>query len=135
MIRFIFIDFNVISSDFKPSSWRFEIDDWSLDWLDFTWFLMISRDCLRLLSWFRTKWFNDFTSDWPLELSQNLWLIQVKKNSKCTRREFLREILYKNIAIIAIQYSKMYFVETFGNFPILLNEIHSSPSGKIPYTY
>ena len=26
------------------------------------------------------------------------------------------EILYKNIAIIAIQHSKMYFVDTFGDF-------------------
>ena len=34
----------------------------------------------------------------------------------CTRREFLREILYKNIAIIAIQDSKMYLVDTFGDF-------------------
>ena len=33
-----------------------------------------------------------------------------------TRREFLREIFYKNIAIIAIQHSKMYFVDTFGDF-------------------
>ena len=33
-----------------------------------------------------------------------------------TRREFLREILYKNIAIIAIQHSKMYFVDTFDDF-------------------
>ena len=29
-----------------------------------------------------------------------------------TRREFLREILYKNIAIIAIQHSKIYFLYT-----------------------
>ena len=33
-----------------------------------------------------------------------------------TRREFLREILYKNVAIIAIQHSKIYFVVTFGDF-------------------
>ena len=33
-----------------------------------------------------------------------------------TRREFSREILYKNIAIIAIQHSKMYFFNTFGDF-------------------
>ena len=33
-----------------------------------------------------------------------------------TRSEFLREILYKNIAVIAIQHSKMYFVDTFGDF-------------------
>ena len=33
-----------------------------------------------------------------------------------TRRKFLREILYKNIAIIAIQHSKIYFVDTFGDF-------------------
>ena len=34
----------------------------------------------------------------------------------CARREFLREILYKNITIIAIQYSKIYFLDTFGQF-------------------
>ena len=33
-----------------------------------------------------------------------------------TRREFLREILYNNIAIIAIKQSKIYFVDTFGDF-------------------
>ena len=33
-----------------------------------------------------------------------------------TRREFLREILYKNIAITAIQHSKIYFVDTVGDF-------------------
>ena len=32
------------------------------------------------------------------------------------RRELLREILYKNIAIIAINHSKMYFVDTIGDF-------------------
>ena len=52
-----------------------------------------------------------------------------------TRREFLTEILYKNIAITAIQHSKMHFVDTFAIFPVLLSEIHSSPSGKFPYTY
>ena len=31
-------------------------------------------------------------------------------------RIFFRKILYKNIAIIAIQHSKMYFVDTFGDF-------------------
>ena len=33
-----------------------------------------------------------------------------------TWREFLREILYNNIAIIAIEHSKIYFVVTFGDF-------------------
>ena len=33
-----------------------------------------------------------------------------------TRREFLREILYNNIVKIAIQHSKIYFVDTFGDF-------------------
>ena len=53
---------SVISCDFKPS-WRFEINDWSFDWLDFMWFLMFF---LWLHSWFQTKWFNDSTSEWPL---------------------------------------------------------------------
>ena len=33
-----------------------------------------------------------------------------------TWREFLREILYNNIAIITIQHSKLYFFNTFGDF-------------------
>ena len=33
-----------------------------------------------------------------------------------TRRELLREILYNNIAIIAIQHSKIYIVDIFGDF-------------------
>ena len=33
-----------------------------------------------------------------------------------TRREFFRKILYKNIAIVAIQHSKIYFVDNFGDF-------------------
>ena len=37
------------------------------------------------------------------------------KSSKSTRREYLREILYNNIAIIAIQHSKKFF-QTFGDF-------------------
>ena len=32
------------------------------------------------------------------------------------RRKFLMEILYTNITIIAIQHSKMHFVDTFGDF-------------------
>ena len=55
-----------------------------------------------------------------------------------TRKEFLREILYNNIAIIAIQNSKTNFLDTFSDFSqriSLLSEIHSSPSGKFPYTY
>ena len=51
-----------------------------------------------------------------------------------TRRELLREILYKNIALIAIQHGKFILLTTLAIFPILLGEIHSSPSGKFPYT-
>ena len=50
-----------------------------------------------------------------------------------TRTEFLREILYKNIAIIAIQHGKFILLTPLAIFPILLGEIHSSPSGKFPY--
>ena len=52
-----------------------------------------------------------------------------------TRREFLREILYKNIAIIAVQHGKFILLTPVAIFPILLGEIRSSPSGKFPYTY
>ena len=51
------------------------------------------------------------------------------------RREFWREILYKNIAIIAIQHIKIILLTPLAIFPILWSEIHSSPSGKFPYTY
>ena len=52
-----------------------------------------------------------------------------------TRREFLRIILYRNIAIIAIQHGNFILLTPLTIFPILLSEIHSSPSGKFPYTY
>ena len=52
-----------------------------------------------------------------------------------TRREFLREILYKSIVIIAIQHGKFILLTPLAIFPILLGEIHSSASGKFPYTY
>ena len=52
-----------------------------------------------------------------------------------TRRKFLWEILYKTIAIIAIQHGKFILLIPLAIFPILLDEIHSSPSGKFPYTY
>ena len=52
-----------------------------------------------------------------------------------TRREFFREILYKNIAIIAIQHGKFILLTPLAIFPILLGEIHSSLSGKFSYTY
>ena len=52
-----------------------------------------------------------------------------------TRIEFLREILCKNIAIIAIQHDKFILLTPLAIFPILLGETHSIPSGKFPYTY
>ena len=47
----------------------------------------------------------------------------------------MREILYKNIAIIAIQRGKFILLRPLAIFPILLGEIYSSPSGEFPYTY
>ena len=43
-------------------------------------------------------------------------VLSITDVSHAIRREFLREILYNNIAIIAIQHSKIYFVDTFGDF-------------------
>ena len=45
---------------------------------------------------------------------------------------FLREILYKNVATIAIQHGKFILLSPLAIFPILLGEIHSSPSGEFP---
>ena len=49
-----------------------------------------------------------------------LWISLVFGTLESTRREFLREILYKNIAIIAIQRSKIYFVDTLGDFSYIV---------------
>ena len=59
--------------------------------------------------------------------------LRVKKLT--TWRESLRNILYKNIAIIATQHGKFILLTPLAIFPILLGEIHSSSSGKFPYTY
>ena len=63
-----------------------------------------------------------------------LFHIDLHEYYQSTLREFLRGILYKNIAIIAIQHDKFILLTPLAIFPILLGEIHSSPSGKFPYT-
>ena len=45
----------------------------------------------------------------------------------------MTEILYKNIAIIAIQHGKFIFLTSLAIVPILLGEIHTRLSGKFPY--
>ena len=56
-------------------------------------------------------------------------------STNSTRREFSREIRYKNIAIIAIQHGKFISLTPLAIFPIFLGEIHLSPSGKFSYKY
>ena len=60
---------------------------------------------------------------------------KIKNSCPLTRKELLSEILYKNIAIIAIQHGKFILLTPLAIFPILLGEIHSSSSGKFLYTY
>ena len=62
-------------------------------------------------------------------------VIDIKRLFQRTRTEFSREILYRNIPLIAIQHGKFILLTTLAIFPILLGEIHSSPSGKFPNTY
>ena len=47
---------------------------------------------------------------------KGLFYSTLKWASKSTRREFFSEILYNNIAIIAIHNSNINFVDTFGDF-------------------
>ena len=42
--------------------------------------------------------------------------VNVGEIHKLNSENFFKEILYNNIARIAIQHSKMYFVATFGDF-------------------
>ena len=57
---------------------------------------------------------------WPFNHKQALYdrshYRELEVSLHHTRREFLKEILYKNIAIIAVQHSKIYLVDTFGDF-------------------
>ena len=48
-----------------------------------------------------------------LNLYHFLMHLRPSETKYATRREFLRDVLYKNIAIVN---SKMYFVDTFGDF-------------------
>ena len=75
-----------------------------------------SRAILSLYYFYYCYYFFNFLNSSSSSL-QNLFSILFhcsKMNG--TRREFLRKILYNNIAKIAIQHSKMYFVDTFGDF-------------------
>ena len=49
----------------------------------------------------------------------------VRTLQECTRREFLREILHNIIAIIAIQHSKIYFVDTDFSYIVAYNSLKS----------
>ena len=68
--------------------------------------------------WFPEKWYPGKKSpekSWGERRA--LWCVCGTLGcDQSTQREFLREILYKNIVIIAIQRNKMYFVDTFGDF-------------------
>ena len=90
---------------------------------------------LRALIYERTNW--PFGISITVCLNALITLVYLARffNYEITRREFLREIIYKNIAIIAIQHGKFILSTPLAIFPILLGEIHSSPSGKFPYTY
>ena len=77
-----------------------------------------SSSFIRWLWYGILRWSIDRHSmtDRPCSYLFELLLLFVNICWRSTRREFFREILYKNIAIIAIQHSKMYFVDTFGDF-------------------
>ena len=79
-----------------------------------------------LSEWFDLHYFSVF-----FHLCLKNFLILIRS----ARREFLREILYKNKAIIEIQHGKFILLTALAIFPILLGEIHSNPSGKFSYTY
>ena len=81
----------------------------------------ISENMYKIYSNYTTFCENIFHIFWHIYFS--MWAYtHTRTNSstffsrKHTRREFLREILYKNIAIIAIQQSKIHFVDIFGDF-------------------
>ena len=53
-----------------------------------------------------------FSINWQMEKVKYRTFIlfrKLRESFDCARREFLTEILYKNIAIIAIQYGKFFF--------------------------
>ena len=58
-------------------------------------------------------WFQA-TSEKTVDIHQ--YINADKFSTSDRRREFFREMLYKNIAIIAIQHSNIYFVDTCGDF-------------------
>ena len=66
---------------------------------------------------------------------KNLQSARRKPNYHTRCGKNCHKILYNNIAIIAMQHSKINFLTPLAIFPILLSEIHWSPSGKFPYTY
>ena len=65
---------------------------------------------IQIVLFSRIKWSRNSTVSKIFQIFRNFGKL------KGVQREFLREILYKNIAIIATQHIKMYFVSTFGDF-------------------
>ena len=71
-----------------------------------------TSDRLGLIPSPSTFWADALTIKSPVTLCT--WMHSVTQAFLNTRREFFREV--NNIAIISIQHSKIYFVETFGDF-------------------
>ena len=91
--------------------------------------------CLPDARWCTEEKFEKQCFTGRVSLNKLLLGLETYLEKKFTRREFLREILYKNMATIAIQHGKFIFLTPLAIFPILLGEIHLNPSGKFPYTY
>ena len=70
---------------------------------------------LSALGKYSSLFIDSFTYKFDLLLGI-FWYNLVYIGFSYARREFLRKIFYQNIAIIAIQHSKMHFVDTFGDF-------------------
>ena len=79
--------------------------------------MIVRRGKIRAIRWMHLNF--------PAKLSQFLpsylryvWssVVVMEDNAFPARREFFKEILYENIAITAIQHSKMHFIDTFGDF-------------------
>ena len=64
----------------------------------------------------KSSWFSILHDNFFLNEFMSLTRRKTSWTDVSARREFLREIHYNNTAKIAIQHSKIYFVDTFGDF-------------------
>ena len=91
------------------------LEIWCRPWINFFLLSIVDHVIFYIVIFVKIKRNKFFYKVW-IPINNVYYLFLLISIVIPTQREFLREIFYNNIAIISMQHSKLYFVDTFGDF-------------------